>query len=81
MGRRLFSHYKDIVKDVVFLIVIGQLVKDGEMFLQWVSKNFKFLSILLKYVVDFLGILVHGRMPYSTLLSSILESGIPPYHF
>ena len=39
MGRRLFSHYKDIVKDVVFLIVIGQLVKDGEMFLQWVSKN------------------------------------------
>ena len=81
MGRRLFSHYKDMVKDVVFLIVIGQLVKDGEMFLQWVSKNFKFLSILLKYVVDFLGILVHGRMPHITLLSSILESGIPPYHF
>ena len=39
MGRRLFSHYRDIVKDVVFLVIIGQLVKDGEMFLQWVSKN------------------------------------------
>ena len=80
MGRRLFSHYKDIVKDVVFLIVIGQLVKDGEMFLQWVSKNFNFLIILLKYAVDFLGILVHGRMPHSTLLSSIFESCIPPNH-
>ena len=39
MGRRLFSHYRDLVKDVVFLVIIGQLVKDGEMFLQWVSKN------------------------------------------
>ena len=49
MGRRLFSHYKDMVKDVVFLVIIGQLVKDGEMFLKWVSKN---LIFLFTYLVE-----------------------------
>ena len=35
MGQRLFGHYKDMVKDIMFLIIVGQLVKDGDLFLQW----------------------------------------------
>ena len=35
--KRLFSHFGDIIKDVLVLITLGRLIQGGDFFLAWVS--------------------------------------------
>ena len=36
MTIRLFSHFADIIKDVLFVVVVGKFIKGGGFFLRWV---------------------------------------------
>lgn len=43
MSKQIFAHYADIVRDVYFLVLIGQLVEGGAFFLEWVSTLLSFV--------------------------------------
>ena len=47
LAKELFSHYTDIIKDIIFVLLIGKLVRGGGVFLKWVCINLRKGNILL----------------------------------
>ena len=45
ISRKIFSHYFDIIRDVLFVINIGLLLKEGSFFLKWVRLKIGFKEI------------------------------------
>ena len=73
----LYSHFGDIVKDILMLITIGRLTQGGDFFLAWVSilamTNTKYFQNML--ISD---LLLTGCLPCDSLLFGLCKSSCQP---